>query len=58
VRPLERQHVRARLSDTAADAEWKFVVDDSLVIGKLEEMKLTGPFQLRLQCLGVDSNVH
>jgi hypothetical protein len=58
MRLAEQIHIGAGLSDTAADAQRDFVVQDGLVIGQLEEIKLTGHLKLLLERLFRDSDAH
>jgi hypothetical protein len=46
MRLLEEKHQGSGLTNTPPDAEWDFIIDNRLVIGKFEEVQLAGHFQL------------
>jgi len=58
VRLAEQIHVGSGLSDAAADAQRDFVVQDGLMIGQSEEIKLASHLKLLLERLFGDPDAH
>ena len=54
----EQEHQGAGLADATTDREWKFIVDDALVIGELEIVEKVGYLKLAAQGFCVDADAH
>src|SRR5215469_5331618 len=54
----QNEHEGAGLADAPADAEWNFILQNSLVIGILQKIELGGKFQLLAKSFAVHTNAH